>query len=129
MSTSTAPPFPKERVLTLARLGRTAVQIAHDLGLSLNSVREFLRTQGVGPGRGWHGDPAGHALAGHIGGLAVSQDREYMQSIGTKGGRAVSRDRAHMAEIGRKGGKAVSANRTHMADIGRVGGTSRSRDR
>ena len=57
-------------------------------------------------GRGWHGDPQGHADAGSKGGRSVSQNREHMASIGRKGGQAVSRDRRHMAEIGRKGGQA-----------------------
>ena len=59
-----------------------------------------------GEGRGWHGDPEGHAEAGRKGGEAVSQDREHMAEIGRKGGEAVSEDRGHMAEIGRKGGEA-----------------------
>ena len=45
-------------------------------------------------GRGWHGDPEGHASAGR------------------KGGTKVSRDRSHMAEIGRKGGKITQARGT-----------------
>jgi general stress protein YciG len=59
-------------------------------------------------GRGWHGDPQGHADAGSKGGRSVSQNREHMANIGRKGGQAVSRDRRHMAEIGRKGGQARS---------------------
>ncbi|HZO91242.1 MAG TPA: hypothetical protein VFB38_23160 [Chthonomonadaceae bacterium] len=57
-------------------------------------------------GRGWHGDPEGHAAAGRKGGLTVSQNREHMARIGRKGGLTVSRDRRHMADIGRKGGQA-----------------------
>jgi general stress protein YciG len=60
-------------------------------------------------GRGWHGDPQGHADAGR------------------KGGTIVSKNRDHMVEIGRKGGQTVSQNREHMADIGRVGGKRRRR--
>ena len=56
-------------------------------------------------GRGWHGNPEGHAQAGRKGGKAVSIDRAHMAEIGRKGGVSVSRDRAHMAEIGRKGGQ------------------------
>ena len=56
-------------------------------------------------GRGWHGDPQGHASAGRKGGKQVSQDRDHMAQIGRKGGISVSRDRAHMAQIGRKGGQ------------------------
>ena len=57
-------------------------------------------------GRGWHGDPEGHAEAGRKGGQAVSADKSHMATIGRKGGEAVSRNRNHMAEIGRKGGQA-----------------------
>lgn len=56
-------------------------------------------------GRGWHGNPAGHAAAGRKGGQKVSRNKEHMAAIGRKGGEAVSRDRSHMAEIGRKGGQ------------------------
>lgn len=57
-------------------------------------------------GRGWHGDPQGHAEAGRVGGEAVSRDRQHMAEIGRKGGEAVSKDRQHMAQIGREGGEA-----------------------
>ena len=60
-------------------------------------------------GRGWHGDPEGHAEAGRKGGQKVARDRDHMASIGRKGGNAVSRDREHMASIGRKGGQARGA--------------------
>ena len=59
-------------------------------------------------GRGWHGDPEGHAAAGRKGGQKVASNREHMAAIGRKGGEAVSRDRQHMAEIGRKGGQSRS---------------------
>lgn len=39
-------------------------------------------------GRGWHGDPGGHAEAGRKGGEAVSRDREHMAEIGRMGGLA-----------------------------------------
>ena len=56
-------------------------------------------------GRGWHGDPEGHAEAGRKGGRKVSQDRAHMAEIGRRGGSKVAQDRAHMAEIGKKGGE------------------------
>ncbi len=62
--------------------------------------------QRASSGRGWHGDPEGHAAAGRKGGQKVARNREHMAAIGRKGGEAVSRDRQHMAEIGRKGGQA-----------------------
>ena len=55
-------------------------------------------------GRGWHGDPQGHAEAGSAGGQKVAEDRTHMSRIGKKGGQSVSKNRVHMAEIGRKGG-------------------------
>ena len=66
-------------------------------------------------GRGWHGDPAGHAAAGRKGGQKIASNREHMAEIGRRGGEAVSRDRRHMAEIGRKGGQARSENSTEKA--------------
>ncbi len=59
-------------------------------------------------GRGWHGDPQGHAAAGSKGGSKIFKDRgrAYMAHIGRKGGEAVSRNLEHMAQIGRKGGSA-----------------------
>src|SRR5512138_559554 len=66
-------------------------------------------------GRGWHGDPEGHAAAGRKGGAKVSQDKSHMAEIGRRGGAKVSQDREHMAAIGRKGGEKVSQARGHMA--------------
>ncbi len=63
------------------------------------------RQGGTGQGKGWHGDPGGHAEAGRKGGEEVSKDREHMSEIGRKGGEEVSKDREHMSEIGRKGGE------------------------
>ena len=63
-----------------------------------------------GEGKGWHGDPDGHAEAGRKGGEAVSRNREHMAQIGRKGGQqsggnfAKNPERAR--EAGRKGGKA-----------------------
>ena len=51
-------------------------------------------------GRGWHGDPEGHANAGRKGGTKVSRNRSHMAEIGRRGGAKVSQDRSHMAEIG-----------------------------
>ena len=56
-------------------------------------------------GRGWHGNPEGHAEAGRKGGQSVSQNRAHMAAIGRKGGQSVSQNRNHMAEIGRRGGQ------------------------
>ena len=83
------------------------------------------QTSSRSKGRGWHGDPAGHAAAGRKGGAKVAMNRDHMANIGRKGGEAVSRDREHMAMIGRKGGETVSRDRQHMSEIGREGGESR----
>ncbi|HZO87072.1 MAG TPA: KGG domain-containing protein [Chthonomonadaceae bacterium] len=48
--------------------------------------------EGEGEGRGWHGDPQGHAQAGRKGGEEVSKDREHMAEIGRKGGEARAKD-------------------------------------
>ncbi len=61
-------------------------------------------------GRGWHGDPEGHAEAGRKGGEAVSEDREHMAEIGRKGGEEsggnFANDPERAREAGRKGGQA-----------------------
>src|SRR5439155_10936175 len=68
-------------------------------------------------GRGWHGDPEGHAAAGRKGGTKVSENRDHMAEIGRRGGTKVSQNREHMAEIGRRGGSKVAQDRQHMAEI------------
>lgn len=73
-------------------------------------------------GRGWHGDPEGHANAGKKGGSKIAEDRDHMAEIGKRGGSKVAQNREYMAEIGRRGGVKVSQNREHMAKIGRIGG-------
>lgn len=79
-------------------------------------------------GRGWHGNPEGHAEAGRKGGQSVSQNRDHMAAIGRRGGQSVSQNRSHMAEIGRKGGQsrgtkseqeAVSSNHRSNGTAGR----------
>ncbi len=77
------------------------------------------------PGRGWHGNPEGHAAAGRKGGRKVSLDRDHMAAIGRRGGAKVAQDREHMANIGRRGGAKVAQDRQHMVEIGRKGGESR----
>ena len=76
-------------------------------------------------GRGWHGNPEGHAEAGRKGGAKVAEDKAHMAQIGRRGGSKVSQDREHMAAIGRRGGEKVSQDRQHMASIGRRGGETR----
>ena len=76
-------------------------------------------------GRGWHGNPEGHAAAGRKGGRKVSLDRNHMAEIGKRGGSKVAQDRQHMAEIGRRGGSKVAEDRQHMAQIGKKGGESK----
>lgn len=82
-----------------------------------------------GSGRGWHGNPEGHAAAGRKGGASQmrTKGREYFVELGRRGGRKTSQDRAHMAAIGSKGGAKVSADRQHMAEIGRIGGAGNAK--
>ena len=70
-----------------------------------DQTHEHNSSQQDAGGRGWHGNPEGHAEAGRKGGQKVARNREHMAAIGRKGGEAVSRDRQHMADIGRKGGQ------------------------
>lgn len=62
----------------------------------------------MGVGKGWHGDPEGHARAGRKGGKTVLAKRGegYFSEIGKKGGSAILKKhgREYLAEIGRKGG-------------------------
>ncbi len=82
-------------------------------------------------GRGWHGNPEGHAEAGRKGGQTVSQNRAHMASIGRKGGQSVSQNRNHMAEIGRRGGQSrgtkPSTEESNASGRSAHGTTGRSR--
>jgi general stress protein YciG len=86
----------------MANKARTSQQNA---GPSTSDTRAASEHKSASSGRGWHGDPTGHAAAGSKGGQKVSQDREHMARIGRKGGQTIAKDRQHMAEIGRKGGQ------------------------
>jgi len=70
----------------------------------------FMDEKNKGQGRGWHGDPAGHAAAGRKGGEEVSKDRQHMAEIGRKGGQQsggnFAHDRDKASEAGHKGGEA-----------------------
>ena len=102
----------------MARKATTVTATADSAAHQENSTATAQHTTG----RGWHGNPEGHAAAGRKGGHKVSQDRAHMAEIGKKGGSKVAQDREHMAEIGRRGGSKVSQNREHMAAIGKKGG-------
>lgn len=62
-------------------------------------------------GRGWHGDPEGHARAGKKGGETVAEERgrEFFSEIGRKGGVAspgkFQKGSERAREAGRKGGR------------------------
>lgn len=81
------------------------------LGAQLTEGEMPTKNQGSGPGRGWHGNSAGHAKAGRKGGQATarSRDRSFYENIGREGGRRSSgsftagSDRAR--EAGRRGGQ------------------------
>lgn len=61
-------------------------------------------------GRGWHGDPKGHAEAGRKGGNTVKQKygREFYEEIGQKGGdnspTKFKKGSQRAREAGKKGG-------------------------
>lgn len=61
-------------------------------------------------GRGWHGDPAGHAKAGQKGGESTARKygREFYEEIGEMGGEAsptkFRKNSRRAKEAGRKGG-------------------------
>lgn len=63
-------------------------------------------------GRGWHGDAAGHARAGRLGGQTTAEEygAEFYHEIGRKGGSVSSgnfkNDPKRASLAGRKGGKA-----------------------
>lgn len=67
-------------------------------------------------GRGWHGDPEGHARAGKEGGETVKEKYgpQFYREIGGKGGEASSgkfkKGDPRAKEAGRKGGEARSRN-------------------
>lgn len=65
-------------------------------------------------GRGWHGDPEGHARAGRIGGEKVAAERgeSFYSEIGKKGGKEspgnFKNDPRRARSAGRKGGQRSS---------------------
>ncbi|KKQ67000.1 MAG: Glucose starvation-inducible protein B [Candidatus Daviesbacteria bacterium GW2011_GWA2_38_24] len=62
-------------------------------------------------GRGWHGDPGGHAEAGRAGGkkTASTHDESFYSQIGRKGGQKspgnFKNDPERAREAGRRGGQ------------------------
>lgn len=78
---------------------------------NLNSGRKKKNEQ-KSRGRGWHGDPAGHRLAGAKGGQTTFEEMgaEFYSRIGRAGGAKSSgnfkNDPQRASIAGRKGGKA-----------------------
>jgi len=66
-----------------------------------------------GPGRGWHGDSAGHAAAGRIG--------------GQKSGGNFAKDRVKASRAGSNSGGNFARNRKRAQAAGRIGGQHSSR--
>ncbi|MGF7229258.1 MAG: general stress protein [Candidatus Saccharibacteria bacterium] len=64
------------------------------------------------PGRGWHGDSAGHAAAGRIGGQKsggnFARDRVKASRAGSNSGGNFARDRKKASEAGKVGGQRSS---------------------
>ena len=79
-----------------------------------------MAQDGNGKGKGWHGDPEGHAAAGRKGGVKVSQNRAHMAAIGRKGGQVSGGNFANnpqrAREAGRKGGEASGGNLTNTRE-------------
>lgn len=96
-----------------------------------------MAQDGKGKGKGWHGDPEGHAAAGRKGGEKVSQNRQHMAEIGRKGGQVsggnFANNPARAREAGRKGGEASGGtyglNRDRSGDTGRLGGDTSGLER
>ncbi len=66
----------------------------------------------TGQGRGWHGDSAGHAAAGRIGGQKsggnFARDRVKASRAGSNSGGNFARDRKKASTAGRVGGQRSS---------------------
>lgn len=64
------------------------------------------------PGRGWHGDSAGHAAAGRLGGQKspgnFAKDREKASRAGSNSGGNFAKDREKARAAGRTGGQRSS---------------------
>jgi hypothetical protein len=64
-------------------------------------------------GRGWHGDPTGHAKAGRKGGEATARNHnsKFYEEIGKRGGKVSSgsfqKGSERAREAGRKGGRST----------------------
>jgi uncharacterized protein len=74
----------------------------------MDSQRGAGKSDRSGPGRGWHGDPAGHAAAGRKG--------------GSMSGGNFARNPQRAAEAGRKGGKASGGNFANNPERARLAG-------
>lgn len=73
----------------------------------------------IGPGRGWHGDSAGHAAAGKVGGQKsggnFAKDRTKASRAGSASGGNFARDKARAIAAGRAGGKKSAEKRRLLA--------------
>lgn len=90
--------------------------------LLIGQVSIYLHSRGgeyfkmkKGKGKGWHGDPMGHARAGKKGGQATASthDETFYSEIGRKGGRVSPGNFANnpkrAAAAGRRGGLSRAA--------------------
>jgi general stress protein YciG len=70
-----------------------------------------------GQGKGWKGDPMGHARVGRLGGKATAQthDETFYSTIGRLGGKVspgnFANDPERARRAGQKGGRARGRNR------------------
>lgn len=80
-----------------------------------NSGRK-KKDDGTSKGRGWHGDPERHRMAGSLGGQATLQEMgsEFYSQIGRQGGSVspgnFKNDPKRASIAGRRGGKARKKN-------------------
>jgi general stress protein YciG len=78
--------------------------------------------QQSGQGQGWHGDSAGHAKAGKMGGEATakSHDRGFYEEIGSEGGNQsptkFQTGDSRTQKAARKGGKASGSASSSLDD-------------
>lgn len=82
-----------------------------------------MRNMSDNPGRGWHGDPAGHAKAGRLGGKVsggnFAKDREKASRAGSISGGNFAKDRKKASLAGKIGGQRSPRENIAQTGFGR----------
>lgn len=82
-----------------------------------------MRNMAENPGRGWHGDSAGHAKAGRLGGKVsggnFAKDREKASRAGSISGGNFAKDRKKASLAGKIGGQRSPRESIAQAGFGR----------